>query len=129
MADSGDRQVWHLPERPGSARGCALGQRAEPGPRPCDGRLRRVPQRGPGHAAPRAPPLGFPHSLSRPSPPGSLKSPRTEMGVAAPGTQRKQNTEAAAGGDKPRNQAARAGPRSPPARVRNSPAPEFVPWP
>lgn len=129
MAESDDRQAssgetW---ERPDSA----YGQRAEPGPRPA-GRLRRVPQRGPGHAAPRAPPLGSPHSLSRPSPPGSLKSPRTEMGVIAPGTsgnKTQRRPRGGRGGGKAPEPGRPRGPALPASPRPHSPAPESVPCP
>lgn len=61
-------------------------QGAGPGSRRATSASSASRRAAPDLAAPRAPPLGSPHSLSRPSPPGSLKSPRTEMGVTTPGT-------------------------------------------
>lgn len=99
---------------------------------PGDGRLHRAPQRGPGHAAPRAPPLGSPHSLSRPSPPGSLKSPRTEMGVTAPGTsgnKTQRRPRGGRGGGKAPEPGRPRGPALPASPRPHSPAPESVPYP
>lgn len=103
------------------AKGAARGDSSSPGPR--GARLPSAPRR-----APPAPPLGSPHCLPRPSPPGSLKSPRTEMGVTAPGTSgnktQRRPRGGRCGGEGPGTKPAPAGPRSPPPPRPHSPAPE-----
>lgn len=108
-------------------------QGAGPGSRRATSASSASRRAAPDLAAPRAPPLGSPHSLSRPSPPGSLKSPRTEMGVTTPGTSGNKTQRRPRGGrgegEEPRNQAGRAGPHSPASPRPHSPAPESAPWP
>lgn len=91
-------------------------------------RLSRAPRR-----APPAPPLRSPHSLPRPSPAGSLKSPRTEMGVTAPGTSgnktQRRPRGGRCGGEGPGTKPARADPRSPPPQRPHSPALDSAPSP
>lgn len=111
-------------------------QGAGPGSRRATSASSASRRAAPDLAAPRAPPLGSPHSLSRPSPPDSLKSPRTEMGVTTPGTSgnktQRRPRGGRGGGKSPGTRPAaraRAPPPAPASPRPHSPAPESAPWP
>lgn len=125
IAESGDGDPGAPRLRGESARGARIA--------PGEERVLSVPPRGPG---PGRSPRPSPRLPAQPLPPLPTRLPQVSTngnGSHNAGDQRKQNTEAAAGGprrgEKPRNQAGRAGPRSPASPRPHSPAPESAPWP
>lgn len=131
MAESGDRQVWHLPKRPGSAG--TMGTASE---QSLDRAWRRAtPPRPAARPRPCSSPRPSPRLPAQPLPPLPTRLPQVSTngnGSHSAGDQRKQNTEAAAGGPR-RGKAPEPGrPRGPalPTSPRpHSPAPESAPWP
>lgn len=131
MVECGDRQAWHLSERPGSS-----GTMSTVSAQSLDRAWRRAtPQRPAARPRPRRFPRPSPRLPAQPLPPLPTRLPQVSTngnGSHSAGDQRKQNTEAAAGGPR-RGKAPEPGrPRGPalPASPQpHSPAPESAPWP
>lgn len=88
----------------------------------------RATSRSPAPARPRPSHFGPPPPL----PPGSLKSPQTEMGVTAPGTGETKHRGGRGGarwGRRPRNEAGPRGPALSSSPRPHSPAPDSAPSP
>lgn len=131
MVECGDRQAWHLSERPGSS-----GTMRTVSAQSLDRAWRRAtPQRPAARPRPRRFPRPSPRLPAQPLPPLPTRLPQVSTngnGSHSAGDQRKQNTEAAAGGlrrGKAPEPGRPRGPALPASPQPHSPAPESAPWP